>query len=315
MEKRKLGNSELEIAPFVLGGNVFGWTIDEQTSFAVLDGFLDAGFNMVDTADVYSSWAQGNKGGESETIIGKWLNSRGNRSKVNIATKVGSDMGADKSLKKSYILKAVESSLKRLQTDYIDLYQSHWDDLNTPVGETLDAYNELIGQGKVRVIGASNFSKERLKEAIDYSNKNNLPRYETFQPRYNMYDRDEYEKEYEQLCVQNNIGVIPYYGLASGFLSGKYRHKSDFSKSPRGGGMEKYMNERGMRILDALDEVSKKYQVQPATIALSWLMTRPGITAPIASATSKEQLNDLAKAATLKLDADSINQLTKASGY
>ena len=312
MEKRKLGRSALEVAPFTLGGNVFGWTIDEPASFNVLDAFTGEGFNFIDTADVYSNWKPGNKGGESETIIGSWLKKRGRRNDVLIATKGGGDMGEGKNLRKEYILRAAEASLKRLQTDHIDLYQSHWDDVNTPVEETLEAYRQLIEQGKVRVIGASNFSAARLTEALDAAG-NGLPRYESFQPRYNLYDRAEYEKEYQQICVDRQVGVIPYYGLASGFLTGKYRSEADLSKSARGGGIKNYLNDRGLRILDALDAAAKKYDVQPATIALAWLMTRPGITAPIASATSTEQLQDLVKATRIQLDEETISELDKAS--
>jgi len=313
MEKRKLGRSGVEIAPFTLGGNVFGWTIDESASFRVLDAFTSAGFNFIDTADVYSRWAPGNKGGESETILGNWMKSRGNRKGVLIATKGGGDMGEGKNLKKKYILQAAEASLKRLQTDYIDLYQSHWDDVNTTVEETLEAYEQLIKEGKVRFIGASNFSKERLSSALDAAAQKDLPRYETFQPRYNLFDREEYESEYQDLCVKREIAVIPYYGLASGFLTGKYRSENDLSKSARGSGIQKYLTPRGLRILDALDEVAKQYSVKPATIALAWLMARPGITAPIASATSPEQLHDLTKAVSVKLDQQSMALLDKAS--
>lgn len=315
MKKKRLGNSELEVAPLALGGNVFGWTIDEKKSFEVLDAFVDAGFSLIDTADVYSTWKAGNKGGESETIIGKWMKSRRNRSKVVIATKVGGDMGQGKSLKKQYILQKAEDSLQRLQTDYIDLYQSHWDDPGTPVEETLEAYQQLIRQGKARVIGASNFSRQRLQETLEASAKNDLPRYQSFQPRYNLYDREEFEKEYELFCLNENLGVIPYYGLASGFLSGKYRSENDLSKSARGGGIQKYLNERGFRILDALDQVSRRYNTQPATIALAWLNSRPGITAPISSATSVEQLRDLTKAAETVLDKEAVNELDEASAY
>ncbi|MGZ3998869.1 MAG: aldo/keto reductase [Flavisolibacter sp.] len=315
MEKRRLGNSELEIAPFALGGNVFGWTIDEKTSFEVLDAFIDAGFNFIDTADSYSTWAPGNKGGESETIIGNWMKSRNNRDKVLIATKVGSDMGQGKSLKKKYILEEVEASLKRLQVNQIDLYQSHWDDLSTPVEETLEAYQQLVKQGKVRVVGASNFTKERLGEALKASKEAGLPRYQTFQPRYNLYDRQEFEREYEQICLQEKLGVIPYYGLAMGFLSGKYRSQSDLSQSARGKGVQNYLTPRGMKILGALDTVAKRFEVTQATIALAWLIARPAITAPIASATGVQQLQQLVKAATIKLDEESIRELDTASAY
>ena len=303
----------MEIAPFALGGNVFGWTIDEKTSFEVLDSFVDSGFNLIDTADVYSRWANGNKGGESETIIGKWLKTRKDRSSIFIATKVGGDMGEGKSLKKSYIIKQVEESLRRLQTDYIDLYQSHWDDVNTPVEETLEAYAQLIQQGKIKAIGASNFSADRLEAALNASEKNNLPRYQTFQPRYNLYDREEYEKEYQQICVERNLAVIPYYGLASGFLTGKYRSEKDLLKSARGSGVQKYLTPSGMRILDALDQLAHRYDVRPATISLAWLMSRPAIAAPIASATNKSQLKDLTRATEIHLDEEAIQLLDKAS--
>jgi aryl-alcohol dehydrogenase-like predicted oxidoreductase len=315
MEKRRLGNSELEIAPFALGSNVFGWTIDEKTSFQVLDAFLGAGFNFIDTADSYSTWVPGNKGGESERIIGKWFKSRGNRDKVFIATKVGSDMGQGKSLKKKYILEEVETSLRRLQVNRIDLYQSHWDDLSTPVEETLEAYQQLITQGKVRVIGASNFSKERLQQALAASKNSSLPRYETFQPRYNLYDREEFEREYEQICLSESISVIPYYGLAMGFLSGKYRSEDDLAQSARGKGVKSYLNPRGWKILDALERIADRYSTTPATIALAWLIARPSITAPIASATSVQQLEQLVKAASIALDEQAVRELNDASAY
>jgi aryl-alcohol dehydrogenase-like predicted oxidoreductase len=316
MEKRKLGNSGLEIAPLALGGNVFGWTIDENKSFEILDAFTAAGFNFIDTANVYSAWAPGNKGGESETIIGNWLKKNGNRDQIILATKVGGDMGeGGKGLAKDYIFKAVEDSLKRLQTDYIDLYQTHYDDPETPLEETLEAYAELVKSGKVRAIGASNMSGERLKQSLEISKQHNWPRYETMQPEYNLYAREQYEKEYDQLCREHNLGVIPYYALASGFLTGKYRSEADLGKSPRGGGMTKFLNERGFRILNALDEVAAKYEANPAQVALAWLLHRPGITAPIASATSLEQLRDLVISAELKLDADAMEKLNQASAF
>ncbi|MFL5811755.1 MAG: aldo/keto reductase [Flavisolibacter sp.] len=309
MQKRKIGNSDLSIAPFVLGGNVFGWTIDESTSFQVLDAFIETGCEMIDTADVYSNWKEGNKGGESETIIGNWMQKRGNRSKVLIATKVGGDMGQGKNLKKDYIMKAVEASLKRLQTDYIDLYQSHWDDITTPVDETLEAYSQLIKDGKLRYIGASNLSKERLEDSLNASKKNNLPRYQSLQPRYNLYDREEFETQYQQICIRENLAVLPYYGLASGFLTGKYRSAKDLSKSARGGGIQKYLTPRGLKILDTLDSIASRYQTRPATIALAWLMAKPAITAPIASATNTDQLEDLVKAVDLHLDDEAMQLL------
>jgi Predicted oxidoreductases (related to aryl-alcohol dehydrogenases) len=315
MEKRKLGNSGIEVAPLSFGGNVFGWTIDEPTSFKLLDTFIDAGFNLIDTADSYSRWAPGNKGGESETIIGNWIKQRGNRDKIIIATKVGSDMGEGKNLTRDYILRSVEGSLKRLQTDHIDLYQSHFDDLTTPVEETMNAYAELIQQGKVRIVGASNLSIERLKQSVEYSKQKDIPRYETLQPLYNLYDREVFEKDYQQYCIENNISVINYYSLASGFLTGKYRSENDLSKSARGGGNKKYMNERGFKILRALDEVSERYNTKPAIVSLAWLLAQPIIAAPIASATNIDQLNDLIAAVDLQLDKDAIDLLNKASEY
>jgi aryl-alcohol dehydrogenase-like predicted oxidoreductase len=316
MQKRQLGNSNLQIAPLVFGGNVFGWTIDEPTSFKLLDAFIDAGFNVVDTADTYSRWVHGNKGGESEIIIGNWMKQRGNRDKIMVATKVGSDMGdGKKGLTKKYIFSAVEDSLLRLQTDYIDLYQSHYDDLSTPVEETIDAYAELIKQGKVKVIGASNISPERLKKSIDYSNEKILPRYQTLQPHYNLYDRKEFEKNYQQYCIEHNISVIPYFALASGFLTGKYRSEEDLSISVRGSGIKKYLTDRGYLIINTLDEIAEYYNTKPASVALAWLLTRPSVAAPIASATNIEQLNDLINAAHLNLDQDTLDLLDKASEY
>lgn len=315
MKKRQLGNSGIQVAPLAFGGNVFGWTIDEQTSFKLLDAFVAAGFSLIDTADSYSRWAPGNKGGESETIIGNWIKQRGNRDEVIIATKVGSDMGEGKNLKRDYIFKSVEDSLKRLQTDHIDLYQSHFDDLLTPVEETIDAYAELIKQGKVRIIGASNLSIERLKQSVEYSERKGLPRYETLQPLYNLYDREIFEKEFQPYCIEKNISVINYFSLASGFLTGKYRSENDISKSARGGGNKKYMNERGFKILQALDEVSERYNTTPATVSLAWLLAQPTIAAPIASATNTEQLNDLIVSVNLQLDKDAIDLLNKASDY
>jgi aryl-alcohol dehydrogenase-like predicted oxidoreductase len=318
MQKRKLGNGGLEVMPWSFGGNVFGWTVDEKTSFQLLDAFVDAGFDFIDTADVYSHWAPGNKGGESETIIGKWLKQKGNRDKVIIATKVGGAMqaGGKKDLSRKYILQAVEDSLQRLQTDYIDLYQSHWDDIDTPVGETMETFAQLIKEGKVRAIGASNLSPERLQESLQYSKEKNLPTYQTLQPEYNLYNRETYEAQYEPICLKEGIGVINYFALASGFLSGKYRTEEDVNKSARGGGIVKtYLNDRGLRILKALDNVAAQYQTSQASIALAWLLARPSITAPIASATSVEQLNELAKAFQIQLDADAVEQLNTASSY
>lgn len=314
MDKRRLGRSDLMVSPLCLGGNVFGWTADEAMSFRLLDAYVDAGLNFIDTADVYSTWAPGNSGGESETIIGKWLKARGNRDRIVIATKVGSEMAPDrKGLSKSYIRSAVEDSLRRLQTDVIDLYQSHRDDTDTPQQETLEAYAELIREGKVRAIGSSNFTAARMREALAISAEYGLPRYESLQPKYNLYDRSEYEAELEPLCRKEEIGVIPYYGLASGFLTGKYRSEADFGKSVRGGRMAAYLNERGKRILSALDDVAARKDSTPAQVALAWLMARPGLTAPIASATSVEQLQDIAKATKLRLDEAEITELDKAS--
>ena len=314
MKKRKLGKSGLEVAPFALGGNVFGWTADEPTSFKILDAFVAHGFNLIDTANNYSRWVPGNRGGESETIIGKWFKQRGARDKVVIATKVGMEMGPDeKGLSKAYILREAEASLKRLQTDYIDLYQSHTDDAATPQEETLETYAQLAKQGKVRVIGASNFTAERLAQSLEVSKAHAYPRYESLQPHYNLYERSEYESKLEPLCREKGIGVITYFSLARGFLTGKYRTEADLSKSPRGGGVKSNLNERGMRILAALDKVSKQYRSTPARVALAWLIARPSVTAPIASATSVEQLDDLAGAATLELDAASIGLLNQAS--
>jgi len=316
MKKRRLGNSELEIAPLAFGGNVFGWTADEQASFRLLDAFVAGGFNLVDTADTYSAWAPGNQGGESETIIGRWLKRSGKRREVIVATKVGMEMRGQKGLAKSYILRSAEDSLRRLQTDYIDLYQSHQDDPHTPLEETLEAYAELIRQGKVRAIGASNYSAQRLNEALLTSEQNGLPRYESLQPLYNLYDREAFEAELEPLCLEKRIGVINYYSLASGFLSGKYRSESDLGKSARGGGIgKKYLNERGLRILSALDEVAGRQHATPAQVALAWLIARPSVTAPIASATSLEQLDDLIKATELELDETSLRLLDEASAW
>jgi aryl-alcohol dehydrogenase-like predicted oxidoreductase len=316
MQKRQLGRSGLQVAPLTFGGNVFGWTIDEATSFQLLDAFTGAGFNLIDTADVYSRWAPGNKGGESETIIGSWMRQRGNRDKVIIATKVGGDMGqGKKDTSKKYILSAVEASLKRLQTDYIDLYQTHWDVEEIPVEETLEAYAQLVKEGKVRVIGASNFSPARLKASLEASKKHGYPRYETYQPHYNLIEREIFEKELEPICEENQLGVINYWSLASGFLTGKYRSEADLDKSPRGAGVKKYLDERGFRILAALDAVAAEYESTPASVALAWLIARPSVTAPIASATSLQQLDSLIKAAGLSLDKAAIRQLNTASDY
>jgi aryl-alcohol dehydrogenase-like predicted oxidoreductase len=316
MTTHKLGSSTLAVSPLCLGGNVFGWTADEKRSFAILDALVAAGFNFIDTADVYSRWAPGNQGGESETIIGNWLKRTGNRTKVIIATKVGMEMGPnDKGLSKAYIFRAVERSLERLQTDYIDLYQSHQDNAATPLEETLGAYAELIKQGKVRAIGASNYSAERLAAALRASEQHGLPRYESLQPHYNLYERAGYEAALEPLCLEKGIGVIPYYSLASGFLTGKYRSASDLAKSARGQGVKKYLDERGFRILAALDQVAREKQSTPGKVALAWLLARPSITAPIASATSAEQLHDLVDATKIELDRASDELLNQASAW
>jgi aryl-alcohol dehydrogenase-like predicted oxidoreductase len=313
-DRRKLGSTDLLVSQITFGGNVFGWTIDEARSFEILDGFAAAGFNFVDTADVYSTWVPGNKGGESEKIIGNWMKSRNNRNQIVLATKVGSDMGnGKKGLAKKYILEAVDASLSRLQTDYIDLYQSHYDDPATPIEETLEAYDQLIKAGKIRWIGASNFTPERLKESLETSQRLSLPKYQSFQPEYNLYNREGFEKELEQICLDNRLGVINYYALASGFLSGKYRSEADLGKSQRGGGVKNYMNERGFRILKALDEVSEQYNSSLASVALAWLIARPSVTAPIASVTSLSQLEDFTKAVSLKLDVEDIAILDAAS--
>ncbi|MCU1219976.1 MAG: alcohol dehydrogenase [Candidatus Angelobacter sp.] len=316
MKKRQLGKSAIEVAPLMLGGNVFGWTVDEPTSFEILDAFVDAGLDFIDTADSYSTWVPGHQGGESETIIGNWFKRSGKRDKIVIATKVGAEIpGQGKGLSRAWIMRQVEGSLKRLQTDHIDLYQSHRDDPSTPIEETLEAYAQLIHQGKVRVIGCSNFTAERIRESLAVSRKHNWPRYESMQPHYNLYERAAYETELEPLALQEKLGVIPYYALASGFLTGKYRSLDDLKKSPRGQAVKKYLNDRGFRILQALDQVAERYQSKPAQVALAWLMARPSITAPIASATSVEQLNELAGATKLELDGEAIEKLNKASAY
>lgn len=315
MEMRKLGGSGIETPPIVLGGNVFGWTVDEAAGFRILDAFVDAGFTSIDTADVYSKWVPGHVGGESEALIGKWMRLRGNRSRVRIFTKVGMDLGGGKKgLSRSRIFQAVDESLAHLQTDYIDLYQSHVDDANTPFEEMLGAYADLIKQGKVRAIGASNYKASRLAEALEVSKKSGLPRYETLRPEYSLVERAKYEEELQALCVKENIGVINYYPIASGFLTGKYRSEADLKKSPRGHGVKAYMNERGFRILAALDRVAKSKAATPVQIALAWCMARPGITAPIVSATSLDQLNELLGAVNVKLDRASIELLDQASG-
>ena len=314
MIKRELGRSGLQVSTLCFGGNVFGWTVDEATSFNLLDAWVDAGMNFVDTADVYSRWVPGHVGGESETIIGKWLKKSGKRDQIVLATKVGKDMGDGKiGLRGDYIRRAVEASLRRLKTDVIDLYQSHDDDPETPVEETLGAYADLIRHGKVRAIGASNFTAARLQHALDVSAAHGLPRYETLQPLYNLVERPAFEAELEAVCTANHVGVINFYALASGFLSGKYRTEADLDKSPRGQGVKQYLNEGGLRVLDALDAVAQRYGATPAQVALAWQIARPSITAPIASATSMEQLQGLVAATRLSLDADAIAVLNRAS--
>ena len=314
-QRRQLGRSELQVSPLCLGGNVFGWTADEQASFRVLDAFVAAGMNFIDTADVYSRWAPGHHGGESETILGTWMTERGNRDKVVIATKVGGDMGSQgKGLSRSHITRAVDASLKRLKTHYIDLYQSHVDDADTALEEALSTYADLMTQGKVRAIGASNFTAERLAQALRVSQRHAYPRYESLQPLYNLYDRAGYETALEPLCRNEGLGVISYSSLGSGFLSGKYRTDADVSKSARGAGVKrKFYNDRGFTILRALDEVAERQESTPSAVALAWLLARPGLTAPIASATSVEQLGELVAATRLTLDAASISLLNQAS--
>jgi aryl-alcohol dehydrogenase-like predicted oxidoreductase len=314
MVKRRLGSSGIEVGPLAFGGNVFGWTADEAMSFRLLDAFTAAGFNLIDTADSYSRWVPGNSGGESETIIGKWLKRSGRRQEVVIATKVGSELGpTDKGLSKSYILRAVEKSLQRLQTDYIDLYQSHFDDPETPIEETLDAYSLLISQGKVRAVGASNYTAGRLSRAMEICEQRGLPCYRTLQTLYNLYDRADYETHLQPLCLKKGLGVLTYFSLASGFLTGKYRSEYDLAGKARAEMVRKYLNDRGLRILDALDQVSKQHRSTPAAVSLAWLMSRPGITAPIASATTPEQLKALLEAPKLKLADSSLKLLNQAS--
>lgn len=314
MMKRRLGRSAIEVAPLMLGGNVFGWTADEAESFRILDAFLAAGMNFIDTADVYSRWVPGHHGGESETILGKWMKQRGNRDKVIVATKVGLEMGeGKKGLSGPYIRRAVEDSLKRLETSYIDLYQTHRDDPETPLEETLATYGELVKEGKVRVIGASNYNAARLTQALEVSARHGYPRYESLQPHYNLYDRAEYEDSLEPVCRQFELGVIPYFALASGFLTGKYRSEDDLKKSARGAMVKKFLDERGRRILAALDEVAKEKQAAQGEVALAWLIARPGITAPIASASREDQVRSLVRATWIDLDPASIERLNQAS--
>jgi len=315
MQLRPLGRSGLEVSPLAFGGNVFGWTVDETQSFRLLDAWLDAGFNFVDTADVYSRWVPGHVGGESETIIGKWFRQSGKRNRVVLATKVGKPMGEGKEgLSAAYIREAVDASLQRLKTDHIDLYQSHDDDAATPLEESLEAFASLIKAGKVRAIGASNYAAPRLAEALDVSERLGLPRYESLQPLYNLYDRAVFEDDLEALCLARGVGVINFYALAAGFLTGKYRSEADAGKSARGANTtKKYLNGRGLRILDALDAAASAQGATPAQVAIAWQIARPAITAPIASATSIAQLDELTRAATLILDPSTIAQLDAAS--
>ncbi len=311
---RQLGRSGLQVSPICLGGNVFGWTVDEAMSFRLLDAWVDAGMNFVDTADVYSRWVPGHAGGESETIIGKWLRQTGKRHRIVLATKVGKPMGdSDKGLSPAYIRRAVDASLTRLKTDVIDLYQAHDDDVETPLEETMAAFAELIKAGKVRAIGASNYSAPRLALAIETSKRLGLPRYESLQPLYNLVEREAYERELEPVCVEHGLGVINFFALARGFLTGKYRSTADLKKSVRGAGVGEYLNERGLAVLAALDSVAKTTGATPAQVALAWQIARPSLTAPIASATSPAQLDELVGAARLKLDPTSIDLIDRAS--
>lgn len=315
--KKRIGKSDLEIVPFALGGNVFGWTADEKASLEILDAYVDAGFNFIDTADIYSAWVPGNKGGDSETIIGKWLKQTGKRDKVIISTKVGISMAQvpqTVSLKKDYILKGVEASLQRLNTDHIDLYFSHFDDLSTPVEETLEAYSQLVKEGKVRFIGTSNMSPDRIRESLAASRKNGYSEYICLQPEYNLYDRQKYETEYEPLALEFKLGVIPYYSLASGFLTGKYDTIEDVANSPRKEQLNNYINSRGQRILTILREMATQYRATPAQIALAWLLAHPSITAPIASVSKSSQL-DILKAVDIELTDTDVQHLNDASSY
>jgi aryl-alcohol dehydrogenase-like predicted oxidoreductase len=317
MQLRTLGHSQLHITPLMLGGNVFGWTIDEATSFAVLDAYIEAGGNSIDTANSYSTWVPGHSGGESETIIGRWLKARRNRDKVIIATKVGSRMGSgEEGLSRKHIIKLAEDSLKRLQTDVIDLYQAHRDDLNTPLEETLQAFNDLIRQGKVRSIGASNYSASRLAEALQVSQQHGYARYESLQPLYNLIDREPYERELEPLVREHEVGVITYFSLASGFLSGKYQPNQELPHTARAQGIQsKYMNEQGFSILKEVERIARTYHATPSQVALAWIIARPSVTAPIASATSVEQVREIVGAVELKLSDAEIETLNRVSEW
>ncbi|GAB7539750.1 aldo/keto reductase [Burkholderia sp. 3C] len=313
MATRSLGSSDIQVSPLMFGGNVFGWTADEATSFSLLDALEDTGINFIDTADVYSAWVPGNQGGESETILGKWFKRSGKRERFVLATKVGM-LEARAGLSRENILKAVDDSLRRLQTDYIDLYFSHRDFSDSAsLEETLGAYRTLVDAGKVRIIGASNYSGARLREAAEISRRDGLPAYQVIQPEYNLYDRADYERDLEPVVEDLKLGVVNYYALASGFLSGKYRSQADFGKSKRGARIDKYLNPRGLRILDALDALAERHDATPASVALAWQIARPSITAPIASATSLDQLKALGEAIRLNLSADDVRQLDEAS--
>ncbi len=317
MNYKILGQSSLKVSPLMFGGNVFGWTLNEQQSFRMLDQFVDAGFNFIDTADTYSSWIEGNKGGESEKIIGNWLKSKGNRENIIIATKLGGEMERpdQKGLSAAYIVNAVEASLTRLKSDYIDLYQAHYDDLETPQEETLEAFDKLVKAGKVRYIGASNLSADRLKSSLDLSEKQHFSSYVSLQPLYNLYDRSKFETEYEAIVKKEDIGVLSYYSLASGFLSGKYRNEGDLTKSSRGMGVKKYLNDRGFKILKALDQVAEKHQATPATIALAWLLHKPTITSPVVSATNESQMDELIIATQTSLSKEDMELLDQESAF
>ena len=314
MAKRSLGTSDLAFAPVVFGGNVFGWTADEATSFSLIDRFVERGFAMIDTADVYSIWVPGHQGGESETIIGKWLARGGARDKILIATKVGMNVKAGgKGLSKSHIRASVEASLRRLKTDHIDLYQAHVDDASVPLEETLEAFANLIGAGKVRAIGASNYTPPRLAEALAVSKAKGLPRYASLQPHYNLANRRLFEGALQDLCVAEGLGVIPYYSLASGFLTGKYRSSEDLAGRARAHGVAQYLNPRGLKLLAEIDKIAADLRATPAQISLAWLLAQPGITAPIVSATSLAQLDEILDAPKFVLDAEALARLDKAS--
>ncbi|MAO16382.1 aldo/keto reductase [Flagellimonas marinaquae] len=314
MERKTFGKSELSTAPIIFGGNIFGWTLDEKESFKMLDELLEMGYDTIDTADVYSRWAEGNRGGESEIILGKWMKDRGVRENVSIHTKVGSDMGqGGKDISKPYILKAIEDSLKRLRTDYIDLYYTHWDDDKTPVTETLEAYQELLEQGKVKHIGASNLSSERLKASLKASRTQGLPKYEVYQGQYNLLERNSFEGEIQEICMDNGLGVTTYFSLASGFLTGKYRKESDFIGKERRVFVENYLNGRGLAILEAMDQIADAHNISLAGVALAWIIQRPGVTAPIASATKPHHLKAFKEAISTTLTEEEMSILHKVS--